>query len=429
MNFDNFFRSIANALPGIFGALLLLVVALVVAWAIKRFAITLLNKIQFDNQLQRWGFAKSKEEANVFIETIASILYFIVIILFLPSILAGLNIGGALTPIVAMFSTFLAFIPNLLMALIILIIGGYFCNFIKRLVKNILTGLNIDKWYRKVTKQSVHGLNVNENQMADVLSTVVYVLIYIPILTVALETLGIKSISQPIIDVLNQILGAIPNIFAAVVMLIIGSFVGKLLGDVVEGLLSTSGIDQYSKYLNFKGETQLKISSVIGILVQNLLTLFFIVEAINILNLDVLNAIGSSIIAYIPAVISAVIILALGLIGGNIFANFIKQVSGSSLFSELVRFTIMALAIFMTLDQLKIAQTIVNSAFVIILGALAGAFVLAFGLGGKEYAHRKLEEIDHTLAKEGDQPSQLITDPNQAPSTDLNQISSDQEEI
>ncbi|MGY4104516.1 mechanosensitive ion channel [Ignavigranum ruoffiae] len=413
MNLDNFFRSIVNALPGIFGALLLLVVALVVAWAIKRFTITVLNKIDFDQQLQHWGFAKSKEEANVFIETIASILYFIVIILFLPSILAGLNIGGALNPIVAMFATFLAFIPNLLMALIILVIGGYFCNFIKRLVKNILTGLNIDKWYRKVTKQSVHGLNVNENQMADVLSSVVYVLLYIPILTVALETLGIQSISQPIIDVLNQILGAIPNIFAAVVMLVIGSFVGKLLGDVVEGLLSTSGIDQYSKYLNFKGESQLKISGVIGVLVQSLLTLFFIVEAINILNLDVLNAIGSSIIAYIPAVISAVIILALGLIGGNIFANFIKQVSGSSLFSELVRFTIIALAIFMTLDQLKIAQTIVNSAFVIILGALAGAFVLAFGLGGKDYAHRKLEEIDHTLAKEGEQSNQIITDPQQ----------------
>ena len=416
MNFDNFIRSIMDVLPGILGALLLLIIALVAAWAIKRFTISMLEKINFDQQLQRWGFAKSKEEADIFIETMASILYFIVIILFLPSILSGLNIGGALSPIVAMFSTFLAIVPNLVLALLILILGGYFCNFVKRLVKNILTGMNVDKWYRKVTNQK-ENLSVNENQMADVLSSVVYVLLYIPILTVALETLGIRSISQPIITVLNQILGAIPNIFAAVVMILIGSFIGKLLKNLVEGILSTSGVDQYSKYLNCKGESDLRISSVVGLLVQGLLTLFFIVEAINILNLDVLNKIGSSIIYYIPAVISALVILAIGIIGGNIFASFIKQVSGSNLFSEMVRFTVIALAIFMTLDQLQIAQTIVNSAFIIILGALAGAFILAVGLGGKDYAAKKIEEIDQTLAKETES-SEIITDPKQTDSID-----------
>lgn len=401
MNFDNFLNSIINALPGILGSLLMLVVALILAWAIKRFVITVLKKINFDNQLFNWGIAKNTEEADAFIETLASILYFIVIILFLPSILAGLNIGGALDPIVAMFSTFLAFIPNLILAVLILVLGGYFCNFVKRLVKNILRGLNIDKWYRKVTKQE-DGIDVNEDKFADVLSSVVYVLIFIPILTVALETLGVQSISLPIITVLNQILGAIPNIFAAVVLILIGGFVGKLVRDLVEGLLSTSGVDQYSRYLNFKGESELQISSVIGAFVQSLLTLFFLVEAINILNLDVLNQIGSSIINYLPAVISAVIILAVGIIGGNLLASFIKKVSGSSLFSELVRFTAIGLSIFMTLDQLQLAQTIVNSAFVIILGALAGAFILAFGLGGKDYAQKKLTEIDQTLAKESE---------------------------
>lgn len=401
MNLEKFISSVTNAIPGIVGALLLLIVALVFAWVLKGFVSSLLKKIEFDKQLQNWGFAKTPEEADIFIETISSIIYFIVVFLFLPSILAGLNIGGALNPIVSMFTTFLAFLPNLVIALIILIVGGYFCNFIKRLVKNILTGLNIDKWYQKVTKQN-EGLNVNENQIAEVLSSVVYVLIYIPILTVALETLGIRSVSQPIIAVLNQILGSIPNIFAAAVMILIGSFVGKLLRDLVEGLLGTSGVDQYSKFLNGRGESELQISTVVGVLVQALLTLFFLVEAINILNLDVLNSIGNSIINYIPAVISAIILLAIGIIGGNVLASFIKNVSGSNLFSEMVRFTVIALAIFMTLDQLKIAQTIVNSAFVILLGALAGAFVLAFGLGGRDYAKKKLEEIDQTLAKESE---------------------------
>lgn len=399
---NNLFRSIGNALPGILGALLLLIVALIVAWLIKRAVVTLLDKINMDRQLMHWGLAKTEDEADAFIENIASILYYIVILLFLPSILAGLNVGGVLNPIVGMFSVFVGFLPNLIVALIILILGGYFCNFVRRLVKNLLIGLNVDKTYRKLTGQR-ESLHVDENQIAEVLASVVYVLIYIPILTVALETLGIKSISQPIIDVLNQILGTIPDIFAAIVLLVIGSFVGKLLGDVIEGLLRTSGIDQYSKYLNFKGESQLTISHVTAKIVQGLLVLFFLVEAIAILNLEVLNTIGQAIIAYLPALISALVVLGIGLIGGNILARLVKDISGSNIFGELVRYLIISLAIFMTLDQLQIAQTIVNAGFMIIMGALAGAFILAFGLGGRDFAHRKLEEMDATIAQEADQ--------------------------
>lgn len=399
MDFKYIVETFSRILPGIFGALALLVVAVIVAWVVKSMMITLLEKIKFNQQLIHWGFSKSEEESKIFIETLGSIVYFVIIILFLPSILSGLNVGGVLDPIVRMFSAFLVFIPNLIMAIIILVLGGYFCNFVKQFVKNILSGLNVDKWYKKVTGQ-MNGLNVSEYQMAEVLSSVVYVLIYIPILTVALETLGIKSISEPIIDILNQILGAIPNIFAAIVLVVIGGFVGKLLGDVVEGILATSGIDKYSKYLNGRGEPVTRISMVIGKIVQGLLSLFFIVEAMSVLKLEVLNTIGSSIINYMPALISGLFILGLGLIGGNIFANFIRDVSGSQLFGEIVRFIVMGLAIFMTLEQLQIAKTIVNTSYIMIIGALAGAFILAFGLGGKELAKQKLQEMNETMTKE-----------------------------
>lgn len=407
MDFNSLTNAISHALPGIFGALLLLVAALLVAWIAKKAIMTILDKIHFDQQLLHWGLAKTNEESNIFIETIASIVYFVVIVLFLPSILSGLNIGGVLNPIVGLFSTFLTFVPNFLIAVIILILGGYFCNFVKRLIKNLLMGLNVDKWYQKVTNQNTSHLEVDDHKIAEVLSTVVYVLIYIPILTVALETLGIKSISTPIIAVLNQILGAIPNIFAAVVLLIVGGFIGKLIGDVIEGLLSTSGVDKYSKFLNINGESQQTISGIVGKIIQALLSLFFLVEAISILRLEVLNNIGSGIISYLPALISGIIVLGIGLIGGNIFANFIEEVSGSKLFGELVRYAILAIAIFMTLDQLQIAQTIVNTSFVMIMGALAGAFVLAFGIGGKDFAKMKLEEMNDTMTKESEKKDML----------------------
>lgn len=189
-------------------------------------------------------------------------------------------------------------------------------------------------------------------------------------------------------------MSAVPNIFVAVVLVLVGSFIAKLLSELLKSLLKTSGIDQYSKYLNFKGESQIEISTVSAQITRGMLLIFFIVEAISVLNLEVLNTIGQSIIAYIPDVISAALILAAGIIGSNILAAFLKEVSGSFIFGEIIRYAIIVLASFMTLDQLQFAPTIVNAAFVIILGAIAFAFTLAVGLGGKEFAAKQLEKLE-----------------------------------
>ncbi|MCR8969685.1 mechanosensitive ion channel [Facklamia sp. 7083-14-GEN3] len=392
-------NNIVSTIPGIIGSLLLLIAALILAHFARKYAIKAMESIDFDLKLQKWGLARTDEESNAFLETIGTLLYFIIVLFFVPFILNGLGLAGVVDPISNMFAKFFAYIPNIIAAVLIIFIGNLFCKFVKQLTQNLLEGFNLDKWYSKMTGQEEKE-RVNDAHLAEVLSTVVYVLIFIPILTVALETLGIQTISAPIVGVLNSVMSAIPNIIVAVILVFVGGFIAKLLGDLLESLLKTSGIDQYSKYLNFKGENHIQISSVIAQVAKSLLLIFFIVEAISVLNLEVLNAVGTSIIAYIPDVIAAALILAVGVIGGNILASFLKEVSGSKVFGEFVRYAIIVLAIFMTLNQLKFAPTIVNAAFIIILSAAAVAFALAVGLGGKEFAARQLENIEKSIEHE-----------------------------
>lgn len=398
------FNGMMTSIPGIFGSLLLLIVALILAFFAKKYSIKGMENIDFDLKLQKWGLARTDEESNAFLETIGTLIYFIIVLFFVPFILNGLGLAGVVDPISNMFTKFFAYIPNIIAAILILFIGNLFCKFVKQLTRNLLEGFNIDKWYSKMTGQ-LESNTVNDTQIAEVLSTVVYVLIFIPILTVALETLQIKTISEPIVGVLNSVMSAVPNIIVAVILVFVGGFIAKLLGDLLESLLKTSGIDQYSKYLNFKGESNIQISSVIAQITRSLLFIFFIVEAISVLNLEVLNTIGTSIIAYIPDVIAAGLILAVGVIGGNILATFLKEVSGSKVFGEFVRYAIIVLAIFMTLNQLKFAPTIVNAAFIIILSALAVAFAVAFGLGGRDFASRQLENIEQSIVREDEEGS------------------------
>src|SRR5699024_2589693 len=139
-----------------------------------------------------------------------------------------------------------------------------------------------------------------------------------------------------------------------------------------------------------------------GQVVSGLIGLFFFVEAINALNLEVLNAIGAAIIAYLPNVIFALIILGIGVIGGKWIGNLFTRSSGSRWAGRLVQYLLVAFSLFMVLDQLNFASSIVNTAFMFIIGGVTVAFALAFGLGGRELDGKKLERIDKKIDKEKD---------------------------
>lgn len=392
MNFQMMVNDYLSVVPGILIAVVLLIVASMLAHYGRKYLIEFLVKTNFDDKLKAWGLARNDEESKAFLDTLGTLAYFVIFLLFVPFILNRLGLVGVVDPIYNMILKIFNYIPNVIAAALIIFVGNFFCSFVRQIVENVLVGFNVDRWYNKLTHQN--NSSENSRQVAEVLAGGVYVLIFIPILTVALETLRIPTISQPIVEVLNSVMAAVPNIFVAVVLVLVGSFIAKLLSELLKSLLKTSGIDQYSKYLNFKGESQIEISTVSAQITRGMLLIFFIVEAISVLNLEVLNTIGQSIIAYIPDVISAALILAAGIIGSNILAAFLKEVSGSFIFGEIIRYAIIVLASFMTLDQLQFAPTIVNAAFVIILGAIAFAFTLAVGLGGKEFAAKQLEKLE-----------------------------------
>ncbi|HFR3976462.1 TPA: mechanosensitive ion channel [Streptococcus suis] len=395
---DSLFYPLLTALPGVIRMLVLVIIAFVLAGLLRKLTLAGLNKIQFAQKLQEWGVIKTEDNGQALIKTLGQLAYYLVILFFLPSILSGLNISSTVDPISSMFEKFFAFIPNMIAAGLILFVGTFFCKFIKGLLTGVLERLDIDAWYTKVTGQV--KLPFDSQQIISVLSTVVYVLIFIPILTLALETLGITSISQPIVTILNQVIGILPNVLVALVLIAVGSFVAKLIGNLLENLLETAGINNYSKYLFAKEETNFELSAIITQVVRAIIIVFFFIQAIQVLNLEVFNAVGSALLAYLPSLISALAIVILAIIASNLVANFLQKVTDSPLVITIVRYLIIVFAVFMALDQLKFAQHIVQSTFTIVLGALAVAFALSFGLGGRDFAARQLEKLEKKIDKE-----------------------------
>ncbi|TWT26380.1 mechanosensitive ion channel [Planomicrobium sp. CPCC 101110] len=408
--FRDMFTTIVNFLPNVIGAILLLLVAWIVASIVRAIFTKGLRKLGARRAMVRGHMAADERDADSKLKSIGKIFYYLVFILFLPSVLDQLRMETVAAPITNMMNKFLAFLPNLLTAIVILAIGYFVAKFVKNLVVTILSTINIDKWFNKLTNKSGSPQNMSGSDkytLANVLGNVVFILVLIPIITIALETLNIDTIAQPITAMLNQVLNMIPNIFVAIILILVGVAIGKFVGDLLASLLKGTGIDNVSQYLNTGSRTNapsFDLANIVGKVVQTLIIIFFTVEALNVLQLDVLNNIGSSVISYLPNILSALIILGLGLVGGNLLGNYVSQASGNRIIGAIVKYAIMIIAVFMTLDQLNFATSIVNTAFLFIIAGLSVAFAVAFGIGGRDFAKRQLERFEAKSQAENKKP-------------------------
>src|SRR5699024_5133594 len=202
-------------------------------------------------------------------------------------------------PITNMINTALAFLPNVIGAVVVVVLGVFAAKFVRNLVYNFLIATNVESYLNKFlggsTSQSSADTTVDQdakNTLTKALSTLPYVLVLLPILLVAVQTLGIQSIIHPVTDWLNTILSAIPNIIIAVILLGVGFIASKIIGELVTDLMNGTGINKYSETLRNKANVNLDLAGLTGQAVSFVIGLLFFVEALNALNLDILNTVG-----------------------------------------------------------------------------------------------------------------------------------------
>lgn len=203
---------------------------------------------------------------------------------------------------------------------------------------------------------------------------------------------------------LNEIAIALPKIIGALLILLLGWIIAKLLKKAIVKLLLLVRLNTLSEKVGiekFLKQGGLKKTAVdlIGSLFYWIIMLTVILAVFNSLQLNSAQDLFNSIILFIPNIIVALVILLFGLYA----AKFISTVLSSSLknmndktaeFIEKTAYiSIVIFTVFLVLGQLKIAQEIITNAFILVFGAICLAFGLAFGLGGKEYASDILKNI------------------------------------
>lgn len=383
--------------PSVVEALILLVIAFICAVIVRELVFKTMQLVKLDKGLDK---AKIEDEKKTSLkEFIGKLFYLITFILFIPGIFEKLGLTGVAEPIVKMMNKLLEYMPNIVAASVILIIGLCIAKIVKELLIPIFKNLKVDSYLTKVGFEDTDKVS-----LAEVFAKAIYVLILVPVIIASLDALKVEAISKPSTEMLNDILVFMPRAVIAIVILFVGKFIAGLASDLLEKVLVSIGTDKITesvlKTTETTSEKQFSLSKVIAQLVKYVIIIFFIVEGLNILKLEVLTNIGSKVISYMPYAVSSLIIVGIAYLLGSFTEKSINEkLSDSKITAIIAKVVIFTVGVFIALYQLGIAKGLVNSAFIIILGAFAVAFALSFGIGGRDFAKNMLGKLEKRIDK------------------------------
>lgn len=202
----------------------------------------------------------------------------------------------------------------------------------------------------------------------------------------------------------------IPTLIGGLIVFLVGVVIGNGISQLIEKIIETIKLDNILtkaglKDFTDKAEISLNSGYFLGQLVKWLIVLSFLVAACNIWGLTAVGDFLRSVVNFLPRLIVAVIIMLAAIVLGEYVSRFVRaSVSGSGLkfqgfLSSLSRWAFYIFGLLAALSQLQVASYIINTLFTGIVGMLALAGGLAFGLGGKELAQDLLKKFKEELEK------------------------------
>jgi hypothetical protein len=369
-------------LPRLLAGTLLILVAWVIATLLRALAVQVLAKTEWDDRLAKEAGMEPMSK------NVGNVLFWLVILMFIPAILGAYDLQGLLSPVQSMLNKVLDLMPNIFAALVIGFVGWLVAKVMRGLVANLLAAAGADK--------AGHSAGLDASvQLSRVAGTLVFIFIFIPTLIAALDALKIEAVSKPATDMLSQILNAVPHIVAASLILVVTWYVAKFASALLSRLLAGMGFDTLPEKLGmgraFSG--QFKPSSLVGIVILFFAMLFATVEAANQLQFTQVRDVVTTFISFGGNVLLGAMILLIGFWLANLAYMAIQHAGSSSSdgLARLAQIAIIGLVIAMGLRAMGIADDIVNLAFAFTFGTVAVALALSFGLGGREAAGKQME--------------------------------------
>ncbi|MBP7867008.1 MAG: hypothetical protein KA419_13785 [Acidobacteria bacterium] len=198
-------------------------------------------------------------------------------------------------------------------------------------------------------------------------------------------------------------LAFLPGFLSALLIILAGLVVAWVLKRIVRSLLRVTRFDRFCgnaglTHLLARADIRANPSDLVGRILFWLVFLLFTASGMKAMGIEAFKRFNTELILYLPNIASAVLILILGALVGSflsraaLLAAVNSHIPSPGILGLVVKWLVTVLAFAMALEQLKIASSIVTSAFTIAFGAVMLGLAIAFGLGGRDIARRALEK-------------------------------------
>ena len=428
--FENIWKMIveSNVLQ-LIGALLLLLVGWLVAVLLSNRTALVLKKFEVGKKLSGC-IPEDGNDAGAKIELVISrIVFFVILLITILGCFSVLKLNEAAQPITsfvdkitnyaaniigAALLTFIAwvvatvikfaslsvfrtlileFIPNLIAAAAILILGLFVAKIVRKAVSGLSFAARIDELGSQAGCGKVFG---EKSTLSQLLGLVSYVLVAIPVIISSLTALKIDALTDSVSGFFNLILNATGNVIGAAVLL----FAAFLVGGIVVQLLESFGFNKLITAIGVSKENAtVTPAQVAGKLTMITIMFLAAIAACNILEFTELAGLLRQFLTFGGNIFLGIVVMLIGIFLANVASDAVSKGENTKTLSLAVKVIVLIFTGAIALNTMQIGGAIVTTAFTMVLGAICVAAAVAFGIGGRELAARKLNEWSEKFSR------------------------------
>ena len=339
---------IIGFLPKVVGAVLILLVGWIIASIAKGLIKGLLKRTQLDNKLADWitGRQSGTEDALQVEEWIAGAVYWLIIIFTVVAVLQTLQLQVVSQPLNTFLNQILSFLPKLVGASILLGVAWLLATLVKILTTRALRLLRLDERLGQQVESPAARPGetppppTNQFSLSETIGNALYWFIFLLFLPAILSTLDLQGPLLPVQQLLNEILGILPNIFAAILIAAAGWLVAQVVRRIVTNLLAAAGTDQLGARFGLRGTAGgQSLSWILGTIVYVLILIPTAIAALQALKIEAISmpaiAMLNQILNAIPKIFTAALILIIAYVIGRFISELVTNILTSIGFNNI----------------------------------------------------------------------------------------------
>ncbi len=328
-SFSTMVEGVSSYLPHLVAALAILILGWLVALVISKLVRAGLRRTTLDNKIAGWVRAEGDEIPDIE-PAISRVVFWILMVFVLVAFFSALKLTAVTGPLNSFLDEIFQYAPRILSAGLLLLVAWVVATGIRWVVRTALQAAKVDERVGDSLRKDEGEERVEGVSLTKMLADTAYWLVFLLFLPAVLDALALDGLLGPVRTMVSKVLAFLPNLFAAVIIFLLGWFVARIVQRIVSNLLAAIGLDRLAERVGLERVLgQQSLSKLVGLVVYTLILIPVLISSLSALQLDAITSPASAmleqILAALPALFGATLVLIVAYVVGRVAAGLVSN--------------------------------------------------------------------------------------------------------